>query len=107
MKLFWLGHSGFRIEIENAVILLDPWLTDNPAFPTDRRSEAIAGATHILITHGHGDHTADTVAIAKELNIPIIGIYELIEFWKKTHGIEGPASTRAARSIWAAPASRW
>lgn len=89
MKLTWLGHSGFRIEIEGAVILLDPWFTGNPAFPADRRADAIKGATHILITHGHGDHTDDAVTIAKELGVPIIGIYELVEFWKKSEGIEG------------------
>lgn len=33
MKIIWLGHSGFRIEIEQAVLLIDPWLTGNPMFP--------------------------------------------------------------------------
>ena len=52
MKIIWLGHSGFRIEIEDAVLLIDPWLTGNPMFPEDRRDEALAGATHILLSHG-------------------------------------------------------
>ena len=59
MRITWLGHSGFRIEIEKAVLLIDPWLTGNPMFPAPRRAEAIAGATHVLLTHGHGDHSAD------------------------------------------------
>ena len=63
MKITWLGHSGFRIEIEKAVLLIDPWLTGNPMFPKGRRAAATAGATHILATHGHGDHSADAVAI--------------------------------------------
>ncbi len=33
MKLTWFGHSGFRLEIESAVLLIDPWLSGNPAFP--------------------------------------------------------------------------
>ena len=53
MKLTWLGHSGFRLEIEQAVILIDPWMSGNPVFPDDRRDEAVRGATHILLTHGH------------------------------------------------------
>lgn len=65
MKLTWLGHSGFRLQIEQAVILIDPWFSGNPVFPDDRRAEAIDGATHILITHGHGDHTGDTLALAR------------------------------------------
>ena len=78
MQITWLGHSSFRIEIEQAVLLIDPWLTGNPMFPIDRRAEAIQGATHILVTHGHGDHTGDSVAIAKELGIEIAGIYDLM-----------------------------
>ena len=77
MKLTWLGHSGFRLEIEDAVLLIDPWLSGNPMFPEERRGEAIEGATHILVTHGHGDHSANAVAIAKEKGIPIACIHEL------------------------------
>lgn len=89
MKLTWLGHSGFRLQIEQAVILIDPWFSGNPVFPDDRRAEAIDGATHILITHGHGDHTGDTLALAQELKIPVVGIFDLIGHWEKTDKIEG------------------
>lgn len=89
MKIIWLGHSGFRLEIENAVILIDPWLSGNPVFPEDRRAEAIAGATHVLLTHGHGDHTGDTISIARELGIPVAGIYDLINSWQTHQDVEG------------------
>lgn len=89
MKLTWLGHSGFRMEIEKAVILIDPWITGNPMFPAARRAEAITGATHILLTHGHGDHSADTLAIAKELNIPVVGIYDTVSWWQESEGVAG------------------
>ncbi|MGP9805473.1 metal-dependent hydrolase [Paracoccus sp. NSM] len=89
MKLTWLGHSGFRLEIENAVILIDPWFTGNPLFPAEARDEAVAGATHILITHGHGDHTGDTLALARELGVPVVGIYDLISHWESAEGISG------------------
>lgn len=87
MKLTWLGHAGFRMEIEDQVLLIDPWITGNPVFPEDRRAEAIAGATHILLTHGHGDHSADVIAIAKELSIPVVGIFDLLSHWEATEGI--------------------
>lgn len=77
MKITWLGHASFRIEIADQVLLIDPWLEGNPSFPTDRRGEAIAGTTHILITHGHGDHASEAVGIATELGIPILCIHEL------------------------------
>jgi L-ascorbate metabolism protein UlaG (beta-lactamase superfamily) len=89
MNLTWLGHSGFRLEIADTVILIDPWLTGNPMFPADRRAEALAGATHVLLTHGHGDHTGDTLAIAKQLKIPVVGIYDLINYWQEAEGIDG------------------
>lgn len=89
MKLTWLGHSGFRLDIENAVILIDPWFTGNPLFPAEARDEAVAGATHILITHGHGDHTGDTLALARELGVPVVGIYDLISHWESVEGITG------------------
>jgi len=88
MKITWLGHSGFRIEIGQAVLLIDPWLTGNPMFPTDNpaehRAQAIAGATHILLTHGHGDHSGDAIAISRELGIPVVGTYDLASYFE-TH----------------------
>lgn len=88
MKLTWLGHSGFRLEIEQAVILIDPWLSGNPSFPAERRDEALEGVTHLLISHGHGDHSADALAIAKDKGIPVVGIYELMSYWAETEGVE-------------------
>lgn len=79
MKITWLGHSGFRIEIEKAVLLIDPWLTGNPMFPQGREAEATAGATHVLLTHGHGDHASGALSIAREAGIPIACIHELSE----------------------------
>lgn len=87
MQITWLGHSGFRIEIEGAILLIDPWLTGNPMFPADRRAEAITGATHVLLTHAHGDHSADAVAICKELSIPLVGIYDLTSWLEAREGI--------------------
>ena len=89
MKLTWLGHSGFRLEIEDAVILIDPWLSGNPVFPEDRRDAALDGATHVLLTHGHGDHTGDALSIAKQAGIPVVGIYDLINSWTTHQGVEG------------------
>jgi L-ascorbate metabolism protein UlaG (beta-lactamase superfamily) len=89
MRLFWLGHSGFRIEIEDQVLLVDPWLTGNPMFDAARRDEAIGGATHVLLTHGHQDHASDALEIASELEVPVVGIFDLVSFWENRHGIAG------------------
>ncbi len=89
MKIIWLGHSGFRIEIEGAVLLIDPWLDGNPMFPEAQRAEALAGATHVLLTHGHGDHTGSALSIAKELGVPLVGSYDLISFWQDDAEVQG------------------
>jgi L-ascorbate metabolism protein UlaG (beta-lactamase superfamily) len=87
MKIIWLGHSGFRIEIADQILLVDPWFTGNPMFPEGRRAEAIAGATAILVSHGHFDHAHDAPMIARELGVPVCGTYDLMSWWEKSHGI--------------------
>ncbi len=77
MKITWLGHAGFRIEIEDQVLLIDPWLTGNPSFPEERAAEATEGATALLISHGHGDHAGNAQSIARDHGIPIGCIHEL------------------------------
>lgn len=88
MKITWLGHSSFRIEIGDQILLIDPWLEGNPMFPADRRGEATTGATHILVSHGHGDHSSGAVGLAKELNVPVVGIYDLMSWWGEKEGIQ-------------------
>ncbi|OUS07207.1 hydrolase [Rhodobacterales bacterium 52_120_T64] len=87
MKIIWLGHSSFRIEIGNQVLLVDPWLTGNPMLPEIVHDEAVNGATHILVSHGHGDHAGDAVALSKRLSVPVVGIYDLMSWWEGQHEI--------------------
>ena len=77
MKITWLGHSSFRIEIEDQILLVDPWIDGNPVFPPERADEAVAGATAILLSHGHGDHAGNGQDISERLGIPIACIHEL------------------------------
>lgn len=88
MKITPLGHSGFRIEIADQVLLIDPWLTGCPTFPDDRRADAIDGATHVLISHAHADHCSDAFIVAKELDIPAVGIYDHMGFMQDKMGIK-------------------
>ena len=81
MKIIWLGHASFRIEIEDQVLLIDPWFDGNPMFPADRRGEATEGVTAILVTHGHGDHASNTIAVARETGAPVGCIHELSVIW--------------------------
>ena len=93
MRITWMGHGSFRIEIGGQVLLLDPWITGNPVFPEDKADEIIDGTTAILLTHGHFDHTADAVEIARKTGAPMLGMYELINHLA-TDGVEGVGYNR-------------
>ncbi len=89
MKITWLGHASFRIEVGNQILLLDPWLEGNPVFDASQRDAAIRGATHILVTHGHGDHATDAPGISKETGAPVVGIYDWVTWVSQRDGLEG------------------
>src|SRR5690606_13139250 len=87
MKITWLGHSAFRIETAKARILIDPFFTGNPAFDEATRKDAVAGLTHILLTHGHGDHVGDTIRIAGETGATVLANADLAA-WLGSKGVE-------------------
>jgi L-ascorbate metabolism protein UlaG (beta-lactamase superfamily) len=76
MQITWFGHSAFRLDFAGKVVLIDPFFTGNPAFDGDR-AKAVAGATHILITHGHGDHIGDAVEISAQTGAKVVTNYDL------------------------------
>ncbi|GAA3074491.1 metal-dependent hydrolase [Rhizobium viscosum] len=87
MKITWLGHSAFRIETKAAKILIDPFLTYNSSFAGQDIKDVTKGITHILLTHGHGDHVGDTVAIARETGAVVLANADLAS-WLGTKGVE-------------------
>jgi len=87
MKITWLGHAAFRVETADAVILIDPFLNGNPGAKGLDFKEATNGTTHIALTHGHGDHVGDTVAIAKEHGATVIANADLAS-WLGSQGVE-------------------
>ncbi|MDP9811744.1 L-ascorbate metabolism protein UlaG (beta-lactamase superfamily) [Rhizobium tibeticum] len=86
MKITWLGHSAFRIEIGKAKILLDPFLTHNPSFAGQDAKDVANGITHILLTHGHGDHVGDAVALAKASGAVVLANADLAA-WLGSKGL--------------------
>ncbi|MAI59208.1 MAG: metal-dependent hydrolase [Rhodobacteraceae bacterium] len=89
MKIIWLGHASFRIEMAGQVLLIDPWLYGNPMLPETAHPKAINGATHILLTHGHFDHISSALPLAKEKKIPVVGQFDLVNYWTEHEDIEG------------------
>jgi L-ascorbate metabolism protein UlaG (beta-lactamase superfamily) len=74
MDVRFLGHACFELSDGDTTVLIDPFLTGNPKAAISAED---AAATTILLTHGHGDHIGDTVAIAKRTGAPVVAIVEL------------------------------
>ncbi|MEA2357645.1 MAG: hypothetical protein QOI62_905 [Solirubrobacteraceae bacterium] len=74
MDIRFLGHAAFALEHDGTTVLIDPFLTGNPKAAASADEVA---ADAILLTHGHGDHLGDTVAIAKRTGAPVVAIVEL------------------------------
>lgn len=82
----WLGHSAFLFTTpEGKKILIDPWLKENPVCPPEHKNPKQVDL--LLITHGHGDHIGDAVAIAKQFKPTVIAIYETA-LWLQSKGVE-------------------
>ena len=88
MKITWLGHSGFRIEAAGEVLLIDPWLRGNPSFDEARFDEAVAGATHVLVSHAHGDHASGAAEIARATGAKVVGIYDWATWLAETEKVD-------------------
>lgn len=84
MRLTYYGHSCIGVATGGQHLLFDPFISGNP----QAKHIDIGGipATHILITHGHGDHVLDAEAIAKRTGAPIITNYE-IACWFEAKGV--------------------
>lgn len=84
-ELTFHGHATCSIEKEDGTrLVIDPFFDDNPVCDT---SADQVEADFILLTHGHGDHIADVVPLAKRTGALVIATYELVEFLA-TQGIE-------------------
>ena len=74
MDIRFLGHAAFALEHDGTTVLIDPFLTGNPKAAASADEVA---ADAILLTHGHGDHYGDTVAIAKRTGATVVAITEI------------------------------
>jgi L-ascorbate metabolism protein UlaG (beta-lactamase superfamily) len=79
-KITWLGHGAFEVQTAGQTLLIDPFLTDNPSAST---TAAAVSPDVILISHGHGDHVGDAVAIAKRTGALCIANYEIVHWLGK------------------------
>ena len=74
-EIWWLGQAAMRITTPGGkVIMIDPWILGNPKTPAQYKNlDALGKIDVILVTHAHGDHLGDAVALAKKNNVPVWG----------------------------------
>lgn len=85
-KLTWLGHATFRITTPgHKTIIVDPWIKSNPACPDSLRN--VDKLDTLLITHGHFDHIADAVELARKFKPQVVAIPETCA-WLKSKGVD-------------------
>jgi len=85
MKLTSYGHSCFAVEISGTTLLFDPFITPNELAKSVKLSDI--QADYMLITHGHFDHVADAVELAKQTGAKVISNFEIYQ-WLGSKGIE-------------------
>src|SRR6478736_9819193 len=82
IKITWLGHATFHVVTPGGKsIIIDPWVSGNPATPAGKKTFDKLDA--MLISHGHSDHFADAADLAKKHNPTVVSIYELCTFLQK------------------------
>jgi L-ascorbate metabolism protein UlaG (beta-lactamase superfamily) len=85
IEITWLGHGTFQFKLETGeVILLDPWIDGNPAYP---KGHTLSRVDTVLISHGHFDHIHDAVSVANQFSPKMVAIFET-GHWLESKGVQ-------------------
>jgi L-ascorbate metabolism protein UlaG (beta-lactamase superfamily) len=91
-ELTWLGHAAFRIDSPGGKrIYVDPFLNGNPKCPESEQEPERVDL--VALTHGHGDHVGDTLALAEKFSCTVVAPVELADWlaWiKKVENVRDP-----------------
>lgn len=85
MNLTFYGHACFSVEVNNKILMFDPFISPNEL--AKHINIADIEADYILLTHGHSDHIADCVTIAQATGAKVICNFEIHE-WLNKNGIQ-------------------
>ena len=97
MKITCYGHACFAAQVANRTLLFDPFISGNSLAKHIELKRV--QADYILVSHGHEDHIADAVSIAKRTGATIIANFE-IAVWlgkqgcSKTHALNHGGACR-------------
>jgi L-ascorbate metabolism protein UlaG (beta-lactamase superfamily) len=85
MEIKFHGQSCFELSEGETTVLVDPFLKPNNPVAVATAEEV--DPTHVAISHGHADHIADAVAVAKRTGAHCVAIVELAK-WLEGQGVE-------------------
>lgn len=111
MKYTYFGQSSFLLETDTHKFLFDPFISPNPLAKTIDITKL--EADYILVSHGHEDHVADLIVIAKQTKAKVIAMPEIIS-WVNKQGVDNVHSMNygkytfdfgTVRMVWATHSS--
>lgn len=80
IEVTWLGHAAFQVVSPGrTVLLIDPFLKDNPKTPEAWKDLSKLKPAAVLVTHSHGDHVGDALEIAKASGAKVVGAYDWVQ----------------------------
>lgn len=79
MQLTWLGHSACHLAIAGRSVLIDPFFSGNPKFPSDFEAR-LEKVDLIVLTHGHADHLGDSARLAKAFDATVVAMFEICAY---------------------------
>ena len=85
MEITFHGHACFELSAGETSVLVDPFLAPNNPSATTTGEDV--NPTHIAVTHGHADHIADAVPVARRTGAHCVAIVELAD-WLGSKGVE-------------------
>ena len=85
-KITWHGHATCTLVTDDGTtVVIDPFFGDNPSF--EGTVDDVPGADYILCSHGHFDHFADCIPLAKRTGATVVSTFEIVSFCQK-NGVE-------------------
>ena len=86
MKITFLGHASLSVEVNQKILVVDPFISGNPK--NDKISLDDLKADYIMVSHAHQDHTLDVLTLAQKTGATLISNYEIVTHYQ-AQGIKG------------------